>query len=196
MRRFLFGVGVGIMGFVLSGSARAQPAAQPQPATQPQQAVQPPLRAPQNIHAEPATPASTALSTRSAKAEMAGDHAAAVRLAEAAMDKEPRDPWPYYHKADALASMGRTDEAVNYFKQAEKRFAGADPWGQSVAIYGRAHALAEVGRCDEARAAFRDYATLVEKADPKASDMALQYAGMCNAPRTPPAGATEPPAAH
>jgi len=170
-------VGIGIVGLVASASAFAQ--------------QEPPLRAPQNVRAVPGTPESAALATRAAKAEMAGDFTRAVQLADEAMAKEPRDPWPYYDKASALAQMGRTNEAVAYFQQAEKRFANVDRWGQSVAIYGRAHALNEARRCDEARVAYREYAALVDKSDPASAEMARRYADECPAPATTPA---RPPA--
>jgi tetratricopeptide (TPR) repeat protein len=200
MRMSLFGVAIGVWvagssaaaapsGSATSGPATSAPAASA-PATTGSATNRsaksappaPPLRAPQNIKAVPATQASSELATRAARAVIAGNFVEAVSIAEAASAQEPRDPWPYYDKGDALTALGKTDGAIVAFQMAEQRFAPFDPWGRSIAIYGRAHALSEVGRCEEARAAFQEYATFVEKSDPESANMARHYATDCKSP--------------
>ncbi len=144
------------------------------------------LRAPQNVHAVPWSRQSSELATRSAKAAMAGDPQASLALAQQAIQLSPQDPWPYYNKGMALARLGQTDAAVSALSAAEVRFTAADPWGQSVAIYGRANTLAGVGRCAEARQAFEQYATFVEARAPNSAALARTYAAECRAPATPP----------
>lgn len=175
MKVFLVGMAFGIGSLGSLGSGHAQES---------------PLHAPRDARAEPGTPESAALSTRAAKAELAGNFPMAVQLADQAIASDPRDPWPHYDKASALVQMGKTDEAVANFRVAEQRFANVDRWGQSISIYGRAHAFSEGNRCDEARASYREYAAFVQKVDPKSAEMALRYAADCHAPApspTPPA---------
>jgi tetratricopeptide (TPR) repeat protein len=149
------------------------------------------LRAPQNVHAEPSTPQSAALTTRAAIAAMNGNPTQARDLANQAIRADPRDPWPYYNKGMALAQLGEIDAAIAALYAAEKHFAPTDRWGRSVAIYGRAHALSQAGRCVEAVQAFAEYATFVGKDDPQAADMARRYAVNCRTP-APPAPAAPP----
>jgi len=118
--------------------------------------------------------------TRAAKAEIAGDPEDALKWAAAAIEANPNDPWGYYDRADALAELKRTDEAVSSFREAERRFAVEhEPWGKSIAIYGEAHALSEVGRCAEARSSYERYASYVEKADERSADLARRYSEEC-----------------
>jgi tetratricopeptide (TPR) repeat protein len=141
------------------------------------------LAPPQNVNAEPSTPRADALTTGAATAEIRGDSSTARRLADEAIRADPRDPWGYYDKGMALASLGQTDAAVAALREAERRFSPADEWARSVAIYGRAHTLSEVGRCGEARQAFGEYASRVAADDAHAATMARAYGAEC---RTPP----------
>jgi Flp pilus assembly protein TadD len=144
--------------------------------------VNAPLEAPKNVNVEPSTPASRSLSSQAASAQMSGDPRAALTLAERAIAADPRDPWGHYNRADALARLGRTDEAVAAFGAAEERYAASDVWGRSVAIYGSAHVLSQAGRCEEARREFVRYANFVRPHDPMAADLATSYATTCRAP--------------
>jgi Flp pilus assembly protein TadD len=164
---------LGIVGISAVGTARVASA---------QGNANAPLEAPKNVTVEHSTPASRALSTQAAHAQMSGDPRAALTLAERAIAADPRDPWGHYNAADALARLGRTDEAVAAFGAAEERYVASDAWGRSVAIYGRAHALSEAGRCDEARREFVRYADFVRPHDPQAADLATSYATTCRAP--------------
>jgi tetratricopeptide (TPR) repeat protein len=153
------------------------------------------LRAPQNVNAEPGNKQSAELATRSAMAQMKGNAPVAVTLANEGIRADPDDPWPYYNKGMALASLGQVNAAVAALLESEKRFAANDLWGRSVAIYGRAHALSQVGRCAEARQAFEQYAALVEPHDAEDARMARSYATHCHpAPIGPAASDTPPPA--
>jgi tetratricopeptide (TPR) repeat protein len=156
------------------------------------------LRAPRKVNAEPATPRSSALSTRAAIADMNGDPAQARDLANEAIRANPRDPWPYYNKGMALAQLGETDGAIAALFAAEQHFAPADRWGRSVAIYGRAHTLRKAGRCPEASKAYEEYASFVAQQDPQSATLARRYAADCRvpAPASPvPPQAAPPPAA-
>jgi Flp pilus assembly protein TadD len=140
---------------------------------------------PQNVGAEPSTPASAQLSTRAATADMAGNPQQAVALADQAIRADPKDPWPYYNKAMALARVGEVDGALAAFVAAEQHFAPADRWGRSVAVFGRAHALAMAGRCTEAQQAFDEY-TALNPDDPNAAPLAERYSADCRASTPPP----------
>ena len=78
------------------------------------------------------------LTTQSTEAEIAGDHARALALADDAIKADPNDPWGHYDRGDALMTSHRTDEAVAAFHEAERRFPDSDTWGRSVAIWGQA----------------------------------------------------------
>jgi tetratricopeptide (TPR) repeat protein len=120
------------------------------------------------------------LATRAAKAEMAGNPGEALKMADAAIKADPKDPWGYYDRADALSELNRIDDAVSSFGDAEKHFADeGDAWGRSIAIYGEAHALAEAGRCEQAQPLYERYAAYVETTDARAADMARRYAKDC-----------------
>jgi len=103
-----------------------------------------------------------------------------------------------YSRVLALTALGRTDEAVRFFRQAEAEFAttrdeaqtsslwrsrraGLDE-GQAVSIWGRARALSLAGRCAEAAGAFKEYEDLVRDRDPLAARMAPPYSSACRAP--------------
>jgi tetratricopeptide (TPR) repeat protein len=112
----------------------------------------------------------------------ARDYARALAAAEAASSSTASaSPWLEYDRAEALAGLGRTDEAIAAFKAAEQKFR-VEPQalaGQSTAIWGRARALAQVGRCPEAARAYGEYATLVGAGAPAAADMAAQVSSEC-----------------
>jgi tetratricopeptide (TPR) repeat protein len=148
---------------------------------------------PTNVRAEPSTPASAELSSRSATASMTGNSQYAVTLADRAIRADPKDPWGYYNKGMALAATGETDAAVAALVAAEQHFAPTDRWGHSVAIFGRAHTLAMAGRCTDAKQAYDEYASLLHD-DGNAAEAARRYSSDCFASR-PPASAQQPPSA-
>jgi len=181
--RSLVGIcALGVLSVVI-GAARADEATAPAPATPPAE-----LKAPENVHAEPSTPASAELSSRAATAEMKGDPQDSLKLADQAIRADARDPWPYYDKGMALARVGEINGAVAALLAAEQHFSPSDRWGRSVAVFGRAHTLAEAGRCDEARAAFQEYMSLV-RGDPDAVALASRYSRDCRPPAPPAAPA-------
>src|SRR5581483_2621170 len=100
------------------------------------------------------------LTSEAAHALIVDHDGEALKLADRAIAEDPRNPWGHYRRAVALASLHRFDEAVASFTDAELRFAAADRWGWSIAIYGRARALAEAGRCGDAKRAFQEYVAL------------------------------------
>jgi tetratricopeptide (TPR) repeat protein len=116
-----------------------------------------------------------------------GDARRALSLADAAVSEAPNQPWPRYHRALALKSLGETDEAVKAYREAEERFFADDPRGRQLAIYGRARALDDAGRCDEAKAAYDDHASflaslppnVVATFRPQPSDWELAYGAQC-----------------
>jgi hypothetical protein len=144
------------------------------------------LKAPENVHAEPSTPASAELSSRAATAEMKGDPQDSLKLADQGIRADAKDPWPYYDKGMALARVGETNGALAALLAAEQHFSPSDRWGRSVAVFGRAHTLAEAGRCEEARAAFQEYMSLV-RGDPEAVALASRYSRDCRPPAAAPA---------
>jgi tetratricopeptide (TPR) repeat protein len=94
----------------------------------------------------------------------------------------PRGAWLLYDRGSALTALGRTDEAVEAFEDAEERFDGShDDAGRAVAIWGEARALAEAGRCAEAQPVFEQYKDLVREKDSSAAEMAVRYAAECKA---------------
>jgi len=139
------------------------------------------MKAPENVNAEPSTPASAELASRAATAEMKGDPQDSLKLADEAIRSNARDPWPYYDKGMALARVGEINGAVAALLTAEQHFAPGDQWGRSVAVFGRAHTLAEAGRCDEARAAFQEYMSIV-RGNPDAVALASRYSRDCRPP--------------
>lgn len=136
--------------------------------------------------AAPTTPGADYGSKRSnkrasdaAKAIRDGRATEGLRLAEKAIKTDPKNPWAYYNRADALADLKRVDEAVAAFQEAERRFSAADMYGKSIAIYGRANVLDQAGRCAEAKAVFAEYATFIRTDDPKSADMAVRFGDAC-----------------
>jgi tetratricopeptide (TPR) repeat protein len=131
------------------------------------------------------------LATESVKADIAGDHEKALRLAEDAIKADANDGWAHYDRGDALASLKKVDEAVAAFHDAERRFPETDPWGKSVAIWGQANALAQAGRCQEAGTHYERYAVFVERIEPSAAGQARKVAKQCvtRAPAAAPPGA-------
>jgi tetratricopeptide (TPR) repeat protein len=140
---------------------------------------------PQNAKAEPSTPASAALSTQAARADMSGNPQQALALADRAIRADPKDPWPYYNKGMALAQVGQVDGALAAFAAAEQHFSPSDRWGRAVAVFGRAHTLAMAGRCTEARQAFDEYAAL-DPGDSNAAALGRRYSSDCQASTPPP----------
>ena len=139
--------------------------------------------------AAPTTPGVDSGSKRSnrrasdaAKAIRDGRASEGLRLADKAIKSDPKNPWAYYNRADALADLKRVDEAVTAFQEAAHRFSAADMYGKSIAIYGRANVLDQAGRCEEAKKAFAEYADFIRTEDPKSADMAMRFGDAC-APR-------------
>jgi tetratricopeptide (TPR) repeat protein len=129
--------------------------------------------------ADPGSQQSNFLASKAAGAVIDGRAQKALKIAERAIAADPRNPWGYYDKADALGLLNRVDEAVAAYREAEQRFSAADRWGRSIAIYGRANVLHQAGRCDEAAIAFDEYAAFVETEDPGSADMAVRYSIAC-----------------
>jgi len=121
------------------------------------------------------------LTSDSASAEMSGDHGKSLSLAEDAIKTDPKDPWGYYDKANAMARAGRTDDGVAAFHEAERRWPIEDTWGKSVAIWGQADVLNKAGRCNDASPIYERYAEFIEKVDADAAAMARTYAKHCAA---------------
>jgi tetratricopeptide (TPR) repeat protein len=119
------------------------------------------------------------LASESAEAELAGDHDKALRLADEAIKTEPKNPWAYYDRGDALGALHRPDEAIAAFHEAEDRYSEADLWGKSIAIWGQANVLTQAGRCQEASPIFERYASLIERVDKGAAELARQFAKRC-----------------
>jgi Flp pilus assembly protein TadD len=111
----------------------------------------------------------------------AHDYSQALAVADRALLSPSPSPWLDYDRAEALAGLGRTDEAIDAFFKAEQRFhvAGEDRGGVSAAKWGRARALAEAGRCSEARGAYNEYAAFVGEFDPPAANLAATRAREC-----------------
>jgi tetratricopeptide (TPR) repeat protein len=142
-------------------------------------------------------PSDSKLATESVKADIAGDHEKALRLADDAIKADSTDPWGYYNRGDALVSLKKVDDAVAAFHDAERRFPETDPWGKSVAIWGQANAFAQAGRCQEASSHYERFALFVEQLDPSAAGQGRKVAKQCvsRAPAAAPPGATPPGAA-
>jgi tetratricopeptide (TPR) repeat protein len=126
------------------------------------------------------------LASESAEAELAGDHDKALRLADDAIKIDPKNPWAYYARGDALGAVHKVDDAIVAFREAERRYSEAEVWGKSIAIWGQAHLLDQAGRCQDASPIFERYAILVATVDKGAAELARLYAKHC----------TPQPAAH
>lgn len=109
-----------------------------------------------------------------------GKYTEALARSDVAVNLAPNNPWARYNRAAALHHLGRSDDAVAEYREAEGRF-GKDAWGKSLAVYGRARALDDVGRCDEAKGAYEEFASLTRPTDPGAADMAVAYGQQCRA---------------
>jgi tetratricopeptide (TPR) repeat protein len=133
--------------------------------------------------------APTAERTADAQALLDGDYDGTIKLANRALQSKPRDPWPLYNRGCALIGLGRTNEAIASFKEAEARF-GADEYGRVVSTYGRARAYAAVHRCEEAERAYREFAEMVGTVNEAAAEMATTYAKDCVAMAASPRGQT------
>jgi len=125
------------------------------------------------------------LASQSAAAQMAGDHEKALQLADEAIKADSKEPWGYYDRGDALASLHRLDDALAAFRQAAQRFSVADNWGKSVAIWGQANVLRQAGRCQDASPIFEQYASFVEKLDTDAATLARKSEKDCTPTSTP-----------
>ena len=135
--------------------------------------------APTTPGVDPGSHRSNDRASQSAEATLSGKSGEALRLAEKAIKADPKNPWAYYNKADALADLRRVDAAVEAFQEAQRRFSTFDVYGKSIAIYGRAHALDQAGRCDEAARAYHEYAAFIRTDDPASADMAERFSDDC-----------------
>jgi tetratricopeptide (TPR) repeat protein len=129
--------------------------------------------------ASPGWQQSRSLASQAASAEIKGNTADALALADQAIAADPSNAWAHYDRGAALARMGQTDQAVQAFSAAEQRFPVSNRWARSIAIWDRALALQQAGRCVQARAAFAEYATYVSSYDQKSAEMARKYAEDC-----------------
>jgi tetratricopeptide (TPR) repeat protein len=123
----------------------------------------------------------------SVHAESAGDRPQALASAKAAIAADPNDAWGYYLLGDALVFMGRTDDAVASYEQAERTAPQSDPWAKSVAIWGAAHAFEEASRCADAAPLYQRDAALTAPLDASAAALAREHAERQCAPPAPPA---------
>src|SRR5262245_57492158 len=87
-------IGVAVFTVALCGPAAAQ--------------LQPPHRP----GVDPGSERSAQLASRAAQAEIGGTPALALKLADEGIQADASDPWPYYNRGCALASLNRVDEAV------------------------------------------------------------------------------------
>lgn len=123
--------------------------------------------------------AADGLTSQSVQAELAGDHAKALQLADDAIKSDAKNPWARYAKGDALGSLQRTDDAASSFREAEQHFSDAEMWGKSIAIWGQANAFLQVGRCQDSSPLYERYASFVEKVDPEAAALARRFEKSC-----------------
>jgi len=119
------------------------------------------------------------LASQSAEAELAGDHDKALRLADDGIKTDPKNPWAYYSRGDALGALHKPDDAIVAFREAERLFSEAQVWGKSIAIWGQANVLYQAARCQDASPIFERYAILVATVDKGAAELARQYAKRC-----------------
>ena len=119
------------------------------------------------------------LASESAEAELAGDHDKALRLADDAIKTDPKNPWAYYSRGDALGALHKVDDALVAFREAERRYSELEVWGKSIAIWGQANVLDQAGRCQDASPIFERYASLAETVNKGAAELARQYAKQC-----------------
>jgi tetratricopeptide (TPR) repeat protein len=134
-----------------------------------------------------------AIASDAAMALGRGDSDGALALADRAVGKSARDPWAHYVRAEALARLGRIDEALPEYRLAENNFAAADRWGRSIALWGRANAFHQIGRCADAKAAFGEYIAYVKESDAAAVSIAQARIDGCRPPWVNPSA--KPPAA-
>jgi tetratricopeptide (TPR) repeat protein len=111
--------------------------------------------------------------TRAIVAEAADEPQSAFDLAQFAIRANPNGEWGYYVRGDALLALGRVDDAISSYLDAERRCRDSDPWARSVAIWGQANALSEARPCRDATASYERYAGFVASLALEASTMAL-----------------------
>ncbi len=115
-----------------------------------------------------------------------GDFNGALELADRALSANADDPWAHYIRAEALARLGRFDNAQLEYHLAEHNFGEAERWSHSIVIWGRANAFYQVGRCAEAKSAFADYIAYVKGDDLRGAQLAQTRSDGCRqAPTTP-----------
>jgi tetratricopeptide (TPR) repeat protein len=119
------------------------------------------------------------LSTEAAEQLVRGRPSDALLKAEAALAADATAQWAHYQRAVALAALGRDDEALDAYREAERLAPADDAWGLSLALWGRAMTLRKTGRCDEARTAFDEYVAVVGSRDAEAAAQARLQATTC-----------------
>lgn len=117
-----------------------------------------------------------------AAAKMALEYAGECRQAE---PDARSSGWLEYDRATSLASLGRTDAAVDAYREAEHIFTRIDPDAKAKAVYGRARALDQASRCAEAKGAYEEYASLVRAESRTDAESAVAIGAEC-ARRTAP----------
>jgi tetratricopeptide (TPR) repeat protein len=117
--------------------------------------------------------------TKMVTAVVDGRGADALSLAGAVGAPARESGWFDYNRAVALAGLGRTEEALNEYRTAERAFERSDPFARALAVYGRARALDNAGRCSEAARAYKEYAELVGRTQPRDAEMARTFASTC-----------------
>lgn len=122
-----------------------------------------------------------------------GDGNGALALADRAVAKYARDPWAHYVRGEALARLGRLEEALPEYRLSENDFTVEDRWGRSIALWGRANALHQVGRCADAKAAFAEYTAFVKPYDAAAVAIAQARVDGCRPPWVNPAAKSATP---
>jgi tetratricopeptide (TPR) repeat protein len=126
--------------------------------------------------APPPPPPLTLGEIAASKDQTAGNYESALALADQSIRQNPSSAWARYMRADALTSLGRFDEAVASFREAQHLFLPGKLNETSIAIWGEANALKEAGRCTEASPVYLRYAAFVEQRDARGAAMAREYA--------------------
>jgi tetratricopeptide (TPR) repeat protein len=99
----------------------------------------------------------------SSAALASGDAWTALATAEEGLQYHPTDAMLIYDRGCALASLGRTTEAVNTLRDAARRFVTAR-W-RALAAYRAFLTLEQAGRCHEAAAWLERYARVAPSGD-------------------------------
>jgi tetratricopeptide (TPR) repeat protein len=128
------------------------------------------------------------------KALVSGEFDSALALTDRALAHKAKSAWAHYVRAEALARLGKLDDALPEYRLAERAFDDEDVWGRSVVLWGRANAFYQTGRCNEAKQAFNEYIALVKKDDARAAEAAQAHIDGCKALWVNPLPSPPPPA--